>query len=123
MTSDEDSDSSLKGYDPVTSKWVTVYRNKRNKKAESKHDFGMQCNLDKQETTNTTPQDVVKEPAQISESIQECMEQLKQGIEVQADVGKAIKDGQKQLEKVVRSQERMIQNMMKKHNDSQVPCM
>ena len=122
MTSDEDSESSLKGYDPVNSKWVTVYRNKRNSKRDSKHDFGVQCNLKELEIVNTNSRNIVKEPAQISESIQEYMEQLKRATEVQADVGKAIKDGQKLLEKVVQSQQRMIESMMKKHNDSQVSC-
>ena len=39
MTPDEDSDSSLKGYDPVTFKWVTVFRDSVRPKRTAKR-FG-----------------------------------------------------------------------------------
>ena len=140
----DDSDNTVVGYDPFNGEWVSVKtKNRRNERTLSKISVGTYCDLEtwdgglpglcsncKSEILCSeiqtehlhTLMGADGEAQRLGKSIQHYTLQLKHATETQSAIGKAISDGQKELEKVVQSQARMIESMVRKHNDSQLSC-
>ena len=140
----DDSDNSVVGYDPFNGEWVSVKtKNRRNKRTLSKISVGTSCNLETWDggmsgLCSNCKSDMLCSGIQteypptlmsadgvaqrLGDSIQCYTSQLKHATETQSEIGKAIKDGQKELEKMVQSQAWMIEGMVRKHNDSQLSC-
>ena len=121
----------------------TIGKQNKNRGIEYKKSVGTQCRLDASNSSWTptncelgmprllNQQEIVNDPDlgnpgqesdQLVKAIKEYEEQLKQAVEAQVEVGRAIKDGQKELENVVQNQARMIERMIKGHNDTQLTC-
>ena len=123
--------------------WTYVTNKRKNKGKQYRKSVGTSCNLGREDgnvpstcsnckadipfsqagiITDIATKSAGKVAEQLSNSAQEYKEQLKQAVDSQIKVGNAIKDGQKELEKVVQIQASMIEGMARKHNDGQLTC-